>query len=287
MRCRSMEQRYAVITGASGGMGVEITRAVAKAGYVVLMICRQAEKAESVRQRLLKEEGDISLEVMQVDLSSMESVNAFAEEVTGRGISISLLMNNAATMETGLHLTDEGWERTVAVNYLAPYLLTNKLLPLMKPGSRIVNMVSCTYVAGCLDYPFFFRQGRRGSFRRLSVYSNTKLALLLFTLRLSEKLKEQGITVNAADPGVVSTNMITMHRWFDPLTDIFFRPFIRTPEQGASTAVGLLLDKEVAGVTGKLYAGNRQKALSLKYADPAQGERLWEETAHLLARWLA
>ncbi|MFV0588404.1 SDR family NAD(P)-dependent oxidoreductase, partial [Bacteroides reticulotermitis] len=138
-----MEQKYAIITGASGGMGVEITRAVAKAGYSVIMVCYRAEKAEAVRKRLLEEEGALSLEIMLADLSSMESVHAFVGKVAERGITVSLLMNNAATMETGLHLTSEGWERTVAVNYLAPYLLTRELLPLMRPGSRIVNMVSC------------------------------------------------------------------------------------------------------------------------------------------------
>ncbi|GAE85005.1 SDR family NAD(P)-dependent oxidoreductase [Bacteroides reticulotermitis] len=282
-----MEQKYAIITGASGGMGVEITRAVAKAGYSVIMVCYRAEKAEAVRKRLLEEEGALSLEIMLADLSSMESVHAFVGKVAERGITVSLLMNNAATMETGLHLTSEGWERTVAVNYLAPYLLTRELLPLMRPGSRIVNMVSCTYVAGRLDYPSFFSRGRKGSFRRLSVYSNTKLALLLFTLRLADELQPQGITVNAADPGVVSTDMITMRRWFDPLTDLFFRPFIRTPKQGAATAVGLLLDEDVKSVTGKLYADCRQKALAAKYGDRTRQDRLWEKTERLLKRWLS
>lgn len=282
-----MEQKYAIITGASGGMGVEITRAVAKAGYSVIMVCYRAEKAEAVRKRLLEEEGALSLEIMLADLSSMESVHAFVGKVAERGITVSLLMNNAATMETGLHLTSEGWERTVAVNYLAPYLLTRELLPLMRPGSRIVNMVSCTYVAGRLDYPSFFSRGRKGSFRRLSVYSNTKLALLLFTLRLAKELQTRGITVNAADPGVVSTDMITMRRWFDPLTDLFFRPFIRTPKQGAATAVSLLLDEDVESVTGKLYADCRQKALAAKYGDRTRQDRLWEETERLLKRWLS
>ncbi len=282
-----MEQKYAIITGASGGMGVEITRAVAKAGYSVIMVCYRAEKAEAVRKRLLEEEGALSLEIMLTDLSSMESVHAFVRKVAERGITVSLLMNNAATMETGLHLTSEGWERTVAVNYLAPYLLTRELLPLMRPGSRIVNMVSCTYVAGRLDYPSFFSWGRKGSFRRLSVYSNTKLALLLFTLRLADELQTRGITVNAADPGVVSTDMITMRRWFDPLTDLFFRPFIRTPKQGAATAIGLLLDEDMEPITGKLYADCRQKALAAKYDDRIRQDRLWEETERLLKRWLS
>lgn len=222
---------------------------------------------------------------MAVDLSSMASTASFADRIVERHLPVSLLMNNAGTMETGLHITDDGFERTVSVNYLGPYLLTRKLLPALTRGARIVNMVSCTYAIGHLDFPDFFRQGRKGSFWRIPVYSNTKLALMLFTIELSERLREKGITVNAADPGIVSTDIITMHQWFDPLTDIFFRPFIRTPKKGASTAVGLLLDEAVAGVSGQLYAGNRRKELSDNYIYHVQKEQLWEITEQLLAQW--
>ena len=109
---------------------------------------------------------------------------------------------------------------------------------------------------------------------------------MLFTMELSERLREKGITVNAADPGIVSTNIITMHQWFDPLTDLFFRPFIRTPKQGASTAVGLLLDEAVAGVSGQLYASSHRKQLSEKYLCHVQQKQLWQETEQALERWL-
>ena len=226
------------------------------------------------------------MEVMAVDLSSMASTASFADRIVERHLPVSLLMNNAGTMETGLHITDDGFERTVSVNYLGPYLLTRKLLPALTCGARIVNMVSCTYAIGHLDFPDFFRQGRKGSFWRIPVYSNTKLALMLFTIELSERLREKGITVNAADPGIVSTDIITMHQWFDPLTDIFFRPFIRTPKKGASTAVGLLLDEAVAGVSGQLYASSHRKRLSEKYLCHVQQKQLWQETEQALERWL-
>lgn len=189
-------------------------------------------------------------------------------------------------METGFHTTSEGFERTVSVNYMGPYLLTRKLIPLMVRGARIVNMVSCTYAIGKLDFPDFFHRGKTGTFWRIPVYSNTKLALLLFTFELSEQLREKGITVNAADPGIVSTDIITMHKWFDPLTDIFFRPFIRKPKKGASTAIGLLLDEKEAGMTGQLYVNNHRKNLSDKYTNHVQKEQLWEVTERALASWL-
>lgn len=278
--------KLAIITGADGGMGTEITRAVAKAGYKIIMACYRPEKAEKVRQMLVYDTGNPCIEVLGIDLSSLASVAAFAETVLKRGETIGLLMNNAGTMETKHRMTEDGLERTVSVNYVAPYLLTRKLLPLMGEGSRIVNMVSCTYAVGHLDFPDFFLRGRRGNFWRIPIYSNTKLALTLFTINLANRIKEKGIVVNAADPGIVSTNIITMHMWFDPLTDIFFRPFIRTPKQGAATAIHLLLDEDAGKRTGTLNVSCRPKALSGKFTNHIQMQELWERTEKIVEKWL-
>lgn len=281
-----MKQKLAVITGADGGMGMEITRAVAAAGYKVIMACRDPEIAEEKRQLIMRETGNIALEIVPVNLASLSSTASFANELLQRGEAITLLMNNAGTMETKRRITEDGLERTVSVNYVAPYLLTRKLLPLMEEGSRIVNMVSCTYAIGRLDFPDFFLRGKRGAFWRIPIYSNTKLALTLFTIALSEKVKEKGIIVNAADPGIVSTKIITMHMWFDPLTDIFFRPFIRTPRQGAVTAISLLLDEDAGKRTGTLNVSCHSKQLSEKFFHHVQMKELWDKTEEIVAKWL-
>lgn len=281
-----MKQKLAVITGADGGMGMEITRAVATAGYKVIMACRDPEIAEEKRQLIMRETGNIALEIVPVNLASLSSTASFANELLQRGEVITLLMNNAGTMETRRCITEDGLERTVSVNYVAPYLLTRKLLPLMGKGSRIVNMVSCTYAIGKLDFPDFFLRGKKGAFWRIPIYSNTKLALTLFTIALSKKVKEKGIIVNAADPGIVSTKIITMHMWFDPLTDIFFRPFIRTPRQGAATAISLLLDEDARKRTGTLNVSCHPKQLSEKFFHHVQMKELWDKTEEIVAKWL-
>ena len=281
-----MKQNLAVITGADGGMGMEITRAVATAGYKVIMACRDPEIAEEKRQLIMRETGNIALEIVPVNLASLSSTASFANELLQRGEVITLLMNNAGTMETRRCITEDGLERTVSVNYVAPYLLTRKLLPLMGEGSRIVNMVSCTYAIGKLDFPDFFLRGKKGAFWRIPIYSNTKLALTLFTIALSKKVKEKGIIVNAADPGIVSTKIITMHMWFDPLTDIFFRPFIRTPRQGAATAISLLLDEDAGKRTGTLNVSCHPKQLSEKFFHHVQMKELWDKTEEIVAKWL-
>lgn len=281
-----MKQKLAVITGADGGMGMEITRAVAIAGYKVIMVCRDPEIAEEKRQLIMRETGNIALEIVPVNLASLSSTASFAKELLQRGEVITLLMNNAGTMETRRCITEDGLERTVSVNYVAPYLLTRKLLPLMGEGSRIVNMVSCTYAIGQLDFPDFFLRGKKGAFWRIPIYSNTKLALTLFTIALSKKVKEKGIIVNAADPGIVSTKIITMHMWFDPLTDLFFRPFIRTPRQGAATAISLLLDEDAGKRTGTLNVSCHPKQLSEKFFHHVQMKELWDKTEDIVAKWL-
>ena len=283
---RNREMKLAIITGADGGMGTEITRAVAKAGYQVIMACYHPQKAEGVKETLIHETGNTCIEVLELDLSSLSSVASFAEAVLKRGEPVELLMNNAGTMETERRMTEDGLERTVSVNYVGPWLLTRKLLPLMREGSRIVNMVSCTYAIGCLDFPDFFFRGRKGSFWRIPIYSNTKLALTLFTIDLANRLKNNGIVVNAADPGIVSTGIIRMQMWFDPLTDIFFRPFIRSPRKGAATAISLLLDDDGGKRTGTLNASCRVKNLSEKYTRHVQMKELWDKTEQIVGRWL-
>ena len=269
--------KLAIITGADGGMGTEITRAVATAGYKIIMACYRPEKAERVKDMLVHDTGNPYIEVLGIDLASLASVAAFAERMLKRGDTVSLLMNNAGTMSNHLMQTEDGLERTVAVNYVAPFLLTMRLLPLMGKGSRIVNMVSCTYSLGHITSDFF-SCGKSGSFWRIPIYSNTKLALWLFTRELSERVKDSGITVNAADPGIVSTNIIRMDMWFDKLTDWFFRPCIRTPKEGAATAIHLLLDEEVSEVTGQMFASCKPKKVKDKFMNHPQAKQLWEDT---------
>lgn len=176
-----MERKLAVITGADGGMGTEITRAVACAGYDVIMACYSSSKAETKCRELVKETGNEKIEVWQIDLASLASVRAFADRMLRQKTPVALLMNNAGTMETGLHITEDGLERTVSVNYVGPYLLTRLLLPLMgeEPALSIwclVPMQSVNWISR------IFSSGRKGSFWRIPIYSNTKLALLLLPL---------------------------------------------------------------------------------------------------------
>ena len=278
--------KTAIITGADGGMGYEETKAVAAKGYHTIMACYSPRMAEEKKRKLIEETGNQNIEILGINLADLASVRRFADEVKTKFTHIDLLMNNAGTMETGRHMTVDGLERTVSVNYVGPYLLTRLLLPLMGEGSRIVNMASCVYCIGNLDFPDFFQRGRKGAFWRIPIYSNTKLAITLFTQDLAERLHDRGITVNAADPGIVSTEIIRMQMFFDPLTDLVFRPCIRTPRQGADTAIRLLLDDDKAGITGNFWRSNHIVKLGDKYHHHKQMQELWERTEEIVCDFL-
>lgn len=288
-----MNNKLAIITGADGGMGYEETKVLAEAGYHVIMACYSPPLAEPRRQQLLQETGlpAEQIEVMGVDLANLASVRAFADQVKALLAAhpdwqLVRLMNNAGTMETGRHITVDGLERTASVNYVGPYLLTRLLAPLMPAGSRIVNMASCVYAIGRLDFPAFFEKGCKGAFWRIAAYANTKLAITLFSLDMAERLRERGVTVNAVDPGIVSTEIIRMQMFFDPITDLVFRPCIRTPRQGADTAIRLLLEEEKEGITGRFWRSNRDLNLSDKYYHHSKMQELWARTEAIVKRWL-
>lgn len=268
-------------------MGSEIARAVAIDGYRVIMACVNVKRAEEKRKWIIAESGNEDIEIMPIDLSSLKTVKAFADEIKSRGETVSLLMNNAGILEQeGRTITEDGLERTVSVNYVGHYLLTRLLIPQMEKGSRIVSMTSLTYMWGRIYFPSFFKTGCRGFFWRIFPYSNSKLAITLFTLKLSRLLKDKGITVNCADPGIVATDIIYFKMWFDPITKAVFAPIIRTPRQGAATAIKLLLSPEVEGQTGTFNLSCHVKRLKRKYTESPLIDTLWQKTEDIVKQWL-
>lgn len=276
-----MEKGLAIVTGADGSMGQVITTALAKEGYDIIMACKDTKAASSICSRIKMESGNERIEVRGINLASLASVTAFADKLLEEGCKVSRLINNAGVLTTPVRKTEDGLETIVSVNYVGPYLLTRKLLPLMKPGARIVNTVSCTYAIGKIESGFF-ENGKNGYFLRIPVYGNTKLALLLFTQELAKQVKSKGILVNAADPGIVSTKMITMNAWFDPLTDLLFRPFIKTAGQGAATAIHLALAEEVEGKSGSCYADCKEKKVPERICRHTLQKKIWQDTEQLL-----
>ena len=270
-----MEKVQVIVTGASGSIGSAAVRALAQRGYRVIMACRNVEKGEKVRTEIQNSLPEADLQVMQIDMASLKSVKSFADSLKDNGMQLGGIFNNAGTMNRNFALSEDGFEKTIAVNYIAPYFLTRSLLPLFQPDAHIVNMVSLTCGMAKLDRTFFEKTEK--DFNQLGTYADSKLALLLFTLALSQK---NGFHVNMADPGVVNSNMISLGRWFDPLADAVFRPFCKSPEKGAIPPVNAMTSE----LSGKYFVGKKCKDVPGKFLSHPEIEWLWNETEELLRK---
>lgn len=268
-----MEKVQVIVTGASGSIGSAAVRALAQRGFSVIMACRNLEKGERVKSEILNSLPEADLKLMQVDMASLKSVKSFADALKTNGMRLGGIFNNAGTMNRKFALSEDGLEKTVAVNYIAPYFLTRSLLPLFQPDAHIVNMVSLTCGMAKLDSTFFEKTEK--DFSQLGTYADSKLALLLFTLALSQKTC---FHVNMADPGVVNSNMISLGRWFDPLADAVFRPFCKSPEKGAIPPVNAMTSE----FSGKYFVGKTYRNVNQKYMSNPKIIWLWETTEKLL-----
>lgn len=276
-----MEKNQIIVTGATGSIGLAATKSLLSKDLPVIMACRNIKKANSQRDILIKEFPHSEIDVIELDLNSLYSIRTFTENIKNQGFKVDKLLNNAGIICRDFTVNDDGFETTVAVNYLGPLYLTQLMIPLMSDDFTVVNTVSVTRGVSKLDKHFFDLDKKR--FSQLGTYGKAKYALFLSSLTLSEKIKNG--RVNLTDPGVVDSNMISMHRWFDPLADVLFRPFCKSPEKGAIPAVNALLykttrqeDKE----TTRLFSGNKSKVIPQKYYDEAIREWLWEESCKQL-----
>lgn len=267
-----MNEGRIIVTGATGGIGGAVTEALAAQGRDIVMACRNAHKAEELRTRILASHPHARLELRSLDLGSLDSVRAFAAELGSE--PVSALFNNAGVISRGYALNADGFENTFCVNYFAPFLLTQLLLDRMQHGSRVVNMVSltCRYVRVT---EASLRPSEK-DFSQLGTYARSKLALLHFSQELARRHPD--LCVNLADPGIVNSGMISMGRWFDPLADVLFRPFIKSPEKGAIPPLSALASPE----RNRYFVGKRMTEIPTRFRDPDLQRRLWEETERLL-----
>ena len=276
-----MEKNQIIVTGATGSIGLAATKSLLSKDLPVIMACRNIKKANSQRDILIKEFPHSEIDVIELDLNSLYSIRTFTENIKNQGFKVDKLLNNAGIICRDFTVNDDGFETTVAVNYLGPLYLTQLMIPLMSDDFTVVNTVSVTRGVSKLDKNFFDLDKKR--FSQLGTYGKAKYALFLSSLTLSEKIKNG--RVNLTDPGVVDSNMISMHRWFDPLADVLFRPFCKSPEKGAIPAVNALLYKTTRqedNETTRLFSGNKSKVIPQKYYDEAIREWLWEESCKQL-----
>ncbi len=265
-----------LVTGGSAGMGKATATMLAREGAKVIILCRNKERGEIALENIKKESGNDNVEMMLCDLGSIKSIYAFAEEFKEKHKKLNVLVNNAGVIVPGRHETKDGFELQFGVNHLGHFLLTNLLLDSLEAGkpSRIVVVASGAHKVGKI---YMDDVNLTRNYNVVRSYSQSKLANILFTYELSEKLKESGITVNCLHPGAVATQMgINRKTGFGKFITGLLKPFFQSPEQGASTAVYLAVSKEVEGVSGKyFYKSKPIKSSELSY-DKELARKLWE-----------
>jgi NAD(P)-dependent dehydrogenase (short-subunit alcohol dehydrogenase family) len=282
--------RVAVITGASSGIGLEAAKAIAAAGYRVVAVGRSAEGSAAALKEIRAAAKGAEVEMLRADLAVMKDAARLAKDIAGRTDRIDLLLNNAGGTPREKVVTSEGNEATFTGNHLGHFLLTDRLLPLIRAtaakqprGSvRIVNTSSSAHeYAPGLDWNDL---QSLNNFITGKAYCNVKLCNVLYTRALAKRVASDGIIVHAVHPGLVGTKFASraddaMQQYFAANADK-----VITAAQGADTLIWTALDSEPGKSTGGYFFERAPGTVSALGQDAAAAERLWKESEALIAR---
>lgn len=279
-----MAGRVVAVTGANSGIGRATAQALAGMGATVLACGRNRVKLDEAVGAMRQATGNPEVHPLIADLSVMSEVRGLANAIAERADRLDVLINNAGLAVDKLQYTDEGFELTFAVNHLAPFLLTNALLPLLKASApaRVVTVSSALHASvKTLDLDDMQRPSR---YSWQEAYNRSKLANVLFTRALARRLEGSGVTANCLHPGVIDTEIGGNGDIGGLAGALFnaFKVFLPGPEKGARTSVYLATSPEVADVSGGYFARCKQARASKLASDVALGEELWTLSASLV-----
>ena len=272
-----MNGRTCLITGATDGIGKEAAIELAKKGCNLILIGRSKEKGEKVVEQIRKvAESHVDIDYFTADLMLMKEVSRVADEVSRKYPRIDILLNNVGAYFAFRDVTEEGFERTFALNHLGYFLMTKKLLPLVEKSDykRIVNVSSSAHYG--IDFEFDNMNGEK-KYSGFDVYKKSKLANVMFTYELAKRVKDKGITANCLHPGFVSTN-------FGKNNNFLWRNVIRmammltaiSVKDGAKTSIHLACSDKVKDITGRFFANCEVKKGSSKAKNEEHNQKLWD-----------
>jgi len=273
--------RTIVVTGASSGIGLAAAEQLARLGAELVLVGRDPARLDAAGARVRAARGPGAVTPLRCDFGRLADVRALGGELLARCPRIFALVNNAGGASLRRQVTADGLERTLAVNHLAPYLLTRLLLDRLRESapSRIVTVASEGHHRGDLDLQDL--QLERG-YRMMRAYGRSKLCNILFTRELARRLAGSGVTANCLHPGVVATRIWDGAPWiFRPVFAVA-KWFMVSPEQAAESVVRLTADPALAGVSGKYFDEKVEAEPSALGRDDALARRLWEESARLV-----
>jgi retinol dehydrogenase-14 len=273
-----MSEKVCIITGASSGIGKATALGLAQMGATVVLVCRDKDRGEAVLNEIKQRYQNSSVDLSVADLSSQESIRALVRQYVDKYKQLHVLINNAGVYFTKRHVTADGVETVFAVNYLAPFLLTNLLLDTLKRStpSRIINVAGAHHSKGKINFDDL--QGAQ-DFDGSRAIAQSKLALVLYTYELARRLEGTGVTVNCSDPGMVATNLTDKDKDFPKFFKYMFKlikPFLKSPANGAETSIYLALSPETEGITGQYFANKKISKSSPASYDIDTARRLWD-----------
>src|SRR5579859_8180526 len=268
-----MNGKVCVVTGATSGIGKATATALARLGATVVLVGRDRDRTEAAAAEAGAAGGPPPRPEV-ADLASLEQVRGLAERLAGLE-RIDVLVNNAGLVLGERRVTADGLEHVLALNHLAPFLLTSLLLPTLTQSApaRVVTVTSDAHSAARLDLSDLNLERDWDSWRS---YANSKLANILFTRELARRLEGTGVTANCAHPGVVRTGFGRQAGPILRLGITIARPFMLSPERGADTIVYLASSPDVADQTGGYYVKRQRREPSAAARDDAAARQLWE-----------
>src|SRR5438876_5070166 len=276
----AMKDKVVMITGANSGIGKAASLALAKMGANVVMVTRNKKKGEAAKSEIIRESQNGSVDLLLADLSSLESVRSLAAEFQKKYYKLHVLINNAGLFNQRRNVTTDGCENTFATNYLALFLLTNLLLPILEAGapSPIINDPFVRHSNGHINLNDLNLEKEYGGWK---AYGQSKLALVLFTHELAKKLQGTRVTVNSVHPGTVATNIWT--RPLGPAGFIMSLPklFMLSPQRGAETIVYLASSDDAKDLNGEYLEKLKVKKSSDESYDEQVSLRLRDISANL------
>lgn len=274
-----MGGKVALVTGGTSGIGKATAVALAAMGAEVVVTGRNPERGEKAVEEIRRDSGG-KVSLMLADLAVQAEVRRLAEEFQERYDRLDVLVNNAGLIQSKRTETPDGIETTLAINHLAPFLLTNLLLDLLKKSapSRVVTVSSGAESMGKIDFDDLQSEKR---YRGFQVYGMTKLMNIMFTFELAERLRGTGVTANCMHPGAVNTGFGAKDSGLFSLMFRAFKPFMRSPEQGADTLIYLASSPDAEGMTGKYLSDRKVQTASKEAYDEDLRRRLWEVSEQL------
>jgi NAD(P)-dependent dehydrogenase (short-subunit alcohol dehydrogenase family) len=269
-----------ILTGATRGIGRAAAIELADRGAELGVIGRDAARVRATAQEARASGGGAPVHEHVADLERMDEVRRLAAELLEAYPRIDVLANNAGAMFTSRHVTPDGFERTFALNHLAPFLLTNLLLERLTASSgRVVTTASDAHKGGLLDLDDL--QSERGRFRPGRVYGTTKLCNVLFTRELQRR--NPAIAANCFHPGVIRTGFGKNDGVLVRISLTVAGPFLRSPESGASSLVRLALDPAAGELRGQYVEKERPVQPSAQAQDDLLAAELWNRSEELTA----